>query len=68
MFRYDERKKMKRGQRYGEIKGKLMSSVWICGPGVSVCVCAVIRDVNVLLFQPNPPQPVPRWLEHITTQ
>lgn len=40
--------------RYREIKGKLMSSVWMCGPGVGVfqgvCVC-----LCVLLCQPNPP-------------
>ena len=38
--------------------------------GVCVCVrvCSVIRDVNVLLCQPNPPQPGPSRLEHITTQ
>lgn len=36
--RYKERgrEKRKRGQRYREIKGKLMSSVWICGPGLGV--------------------------------
>lgn len=60
--RYKKRRRRrgrrKRGQRYREIKGKLMSSVWICMPWggcFSGCVCSVIGDVNVLLCQPNPP-------------